>query len=156
MRTSYAISSCLRGVNFSVLVYSKVLGRTRVKDIIDGKVRAPSFFTLQIFMKSKGIAYLLWFFFGLAGFHRFYVGKIFTGILYLLTFGFLGIGWFLDLFLLSGYVDTYNALYMAKMGLRNNNTNVNNNANNIVVNIPGIPTAAPAPAQQSAAPESDK
>jgi TM2 domain-containing membrane protein YozV len=32
------------------------------------------------------------------GIHHFYVGKIGVGILYLLTFGFFGIGWFLDCF----------------------------------------------------------
>jgi TM2 domain-containing membrane protein YozV len=83
-------------------------------------------------MKSKGIAYLLWFFLGWAGIHRFYVGKVLSGIIYLLTLGLLGLGWFIDLFLLSGYVDTYNALHLAKMGIRNNNANVNH----VVVNIP--------------------
>lgn len=82
-------------------------------------------------MKSKGIAYLLWFFLGWAGIHRFYVGKIVSGVIYLFTFGLLGFGWFIDLFLLSGYVDTYNALHFGKMGIQNNNVN------NIVVNIPG-------------------
>lgn len=84
-------------------------------------------------MKSKGIAYLLWFFFGGLGVHRFYVGKVGTGILYLLTCGVFGIGWFIDLFLLGGYVDTYNALHMAMYGGRNANANVNN----IVLNVPG-------------------
>lgn len=82
-------------------------------------------------MKSKGVAYLLWFFFGWAGFHRFYVGKYISGILYLFTLGFLGIGVFFDLFLLSGYVDIYNALYMGKIGLRNSSTN----NNQVVVNV---------------------
>lgn len=86
-------------------------------------------------MKSKGIAYLLWFFLGWAGIHRFYVGKIVSGIIYLFTFGLLGFGWFIDLFLLSGYVDTYNALHLAKMGIRNNNANINN----IVINMPNTP-----------------
>ena len=82
-------------------------------------------------MKSKGVAYLLWFFFGWAGLHRFYVGKYISGIFYLFTLGFLGIGIFLDLFLLGGYVDTYNALYLGKKGLHNNNTN----NNQIIVNV---------------------
>ena len=77
-------------------------------------------------MKSKLIAYLLWFFLGWAGIHRFYVGKVVSGILYLLTLGFFGIGWFIDLFLLGGYVDTYNALHLAKYGMKNNNNNINN------------------------------
>lgn len=41
-------------------------------------------------------AVLLCFFFGVFGFHRFYVGKIGTGILQLLTLGGLGIWSFID------------------------------------------------------------
>ena len=82
-------------------------------------------------MKSKLVAYLLWFFLGWAGIHRFYVGKVVSGILYLLTFGFFGIGWFIDLFLLGGYVDTYNALHLARFGMNNNNVN------HISINMPG-------------------
>lgn len=82
-------------------------------------------------MKSKSTAYLLWFFFGLIGAHKFYLGKVGTGILYFLTLGFFGIGWFIDLFTLGTQVDTYNALLMGR-----NNSNVNTNTNNIVVNVP--------------------
>ncbi|KJS36270.1 MAG: hypothetical protein VR70_14250 [Rhodospirillaceae bacterium BRH_c57] len=41
-------------------------------------------------------AVLLCFFFGVFGFHRFYVGKIGTGVLQLLTLGGLGIWSFID------------------------------------------------------------
>ncbi|HEY5047314.1 MAG TPA: TM2 domain-containing protein [Rhizomicrobium sp.] len=41
--------------------------------------------------KSRLVALLLCFFFGLFGIHRFYVGKIGTGVLQLLTVGGLGI-----------------------------------------------------------------
>lgn len=64
-------------------------------------------------MKSKGIAYLLWFFFGLLGIHRFYLGKVGSGVVYLLTAGVFGIGWLIDLFTLGTQVDVYNAKYMA-------------------------------------------
>ena len=35
---------------------------------------------------------------GFWGIHRFYVGKVGTGILFLFTFGLFGIGWFIDIF----------------------------------------------------------
>jgi TM2 domain-containing membrane protein YozV len=59
-------------------------------------------------MKSKLLAYLLWFFLGWLSLHRFYVGKIGTGILYLLTGQLFGIGWIIDLFLVGGMVESYN------------------------------------------------
>ncbi len=46
--------------------------------------------------KSKGTAALLCFFLGCLGVHRFYVGKIGTGILWLVTIGFCGLGALID------------------------------------------------------------
>ncbi|ADK82245.1 TM2 domain-containing protein [Sediminispirochaeta smaragdinae] len=50
-------------------------------------------------MYSTGIAYLLWLIsgFGALGFHRFYLGKPGSGLLYLFTGGLFGIGAFYDL-----------------------------------------------------------
>jgi TM2 domain-containing membrane protein YozV len=61
-------------------------------------------------MKSSGIAYLLWLlcFFGFFGIHRFYAGRIFTGLIWLFTFGLLGIGQLIDLFLIPGMIRTAN------------------------------------------------
>jgi TM2 domain-containing membrane protein YozV len=84
-------------------------------------------------MKSKTTAYLLWFFLGWLSAHRFYLGKIGSGLLYLFTGQLFFIGWILDAFLLSGMVDRYNAIY--GRGVGNVNTNTNTNMNNIVVNV---------------------
>lgn len=56
-------------------------------------------------MKSKGVAYLLWF---LLGAHYAYLGKWGTQILYWVTLGGLGIWAIIDLFTLGGKVETYN------------------------------------------------
>ncbi|MFK7766980.1 MAG: TM2 domain-containing protein [Mariniblastus sp.] len=48
---------------------------------------------------SKAVGYLLWLF-GFTGAHRFYYGRPLTGILWFFTFGLLGVGWLVDLFLI--------------------------------------------------------
>ena len=48
---------------------------------------------------SKVMGYLLWIF-GFLGAHRFYYGKPVTGTIWFFTFGLLGIGWLIDLFLI--------------------------------------------------------
>jgi TM2 domain-containing membrane protein YozV len=50
--------------------------------------------------KSRLVALLLCFFFGFLGIHRFYVGKLGTGILMLLTLGGMGIWLTIDLILI--------------------------------------------------------
>jgi TM2 domain-containing membrane protein YozV len=50
---------------------------------------------------SKTIGYLLWIF-GFTGAHRFYYGKPVTGAIWFFTAGLLGVGWLIDLFLISG------------------------------------------------------
>ena len=49
---------------------------------------------------NKWLSLLLCFFLGFWGVHRFYEGKIGTGILWLLTVGMFGIGWFVDFWLI--------------------------------------------------------
>ncbi len=48
--------------------------------------------------RSRWIAGLLCLFFGVLGVHRFYVGKVGTGLIYLFTGGLCGIGALYDLF----------------------------------------------------------
>ena len=62
-------------------------------------------------MKSKVVAYILWFFLGVFSAHRFYLKKYGTAIFYLLTFQLLGIVWVFDLFFLGGMVDRYNLMH---------------------------------------------
>lgn len=48
--------------------------------------------------------------FGIFGFHRFYLGKPLSGILWMFTFGLGGIGSLYDLFTLGSQVDEANAI----------------------------------------------
>lgn len=50
--------------------------------------------------KNRWVAALLCFLLGSLGAHRFYAGKIGTGILWLLTCGIFGVGWFVDLIMI--------------------------------------------------------
>lgn len=59
--------------------------------------------------KDVGVAYLMWFFLGIFGGHRFYLGQTGLGILYLFTLGLCGVGTLVDLFILAGAVRKVNA-----------------------------------------------
>jgi TM2 domain-containing membrane protein YozV len=48
--------------------------------------------------KEVWVAYLLWFLLGLLGVHKFYLGKMGWGILYIVTGGLFLIGWLVDVF----------------------------------------------------------
>lgn len=56
--------------------------------------------------KSTLASYILWLLClgGICGLHRFYLGRPWTGLLWLLTLGLLGIGQIIDLFLIPGMV----------------------------------------------------
>ena len=54
------------------------------------------------------VAWLLLTFLGYLGVHRFYMGKIFTGLLWAVTGGLCGLGWLYDLCTLNGQVDEIN------------------------------------------------
>jgi len=54
------------------------------------------------------VAWILLTFLGIFGLHRFYLGKIFTGLIWLFTLGFFGIGWLYDFCTLNEQVDERN------------------------------------------------
>ena len=54
------------------------------------------------------VAWILQMFLGVLGIHRLYLGKIFTGLLWLFTGGLCGIGWLYDFCTLNGQVDERN------------------------------------------------
>ena len=54
------------------------------------------------------VAWVLHLFLGLFGVHRFYMGKIITGVVYLLTGGLLGIGYIYDTLTLNEQVEELN------------------------------------------------
>ena len=58
----------------------------------------------------KGVlaTYLLWFFFGFIGLHKFYVRKTGIGVLYIFTGGLFVIGWIIDIFIIPMQVREVN------------------------------------------------
>lgn len=104
--------------------------------------------------KKATTAFLLWLIglLGVCGLHRFYVGRTWTGLLWLFTFGLLGLGQLFDLFFLGSMVRQANILNGLK-GSSSFNTNSNTNAVAPVFNIQvGLPATAQAAAEEPAKP----
>jgi TM2 domain-containing membrane protein YozV len=100
---------------------------------VSGDARAMMMFEAN--KKSTAVAYLLWFFLGAAGAHRFYLGQTGTAIAQLLltVFGVIlivaaGLGillliplwiWLIvDLFLIPGLIRTHNSMLATQLGGR--------------------------------------
>ena len=81
--------------------------------------------------KSVGTAYFLWALGGLGvlGFHRFYLGKVGTAFLWMLTGGLAGIGAIVDAFRIPKMVRDFNN---PQPGI---NINIENKPNNINTNV---------------------
>jgi TM2 domain-containing membrane protein YozV len=98
-------------------------------------------------VKKASVAFIFWLlgFVGLCGLHRFYVGRVWTGLLWLFTFGLLGFGQLFDLFFLGSMVRQANILH--GLAMHSNNSNANTNINtmapvfNITVQTPNQPVA---------------
>ncbi|MEZ6093142.1 MAG: TM2 domain-containing protein [Pirellulaceae bacterium] len=67
----------------------------------------------QMGRTDYSVTWLLFYFGGYLGLHRFYQGKLITGIVYLLTFGLMGIGLLYDLLTLNEQVDNTNRFYVS-------------------------------------------
>lgn len=70
-------------------------------------------------MNDVKTSYLFWivWIFGAAGLHRLYNKKIFTGLLWMFTFGLFGIGQLVDLFLIPNMVEEHNVKARARLGV---------------------------------------
>jgi TM2 domain-containing membrane protein YozV len=79
-------------------------------------------------MKKSSTAYILFClsFIGLAGFNRFYVGKIGTGVIWLFTLGLFGIGLLYDLFTIPSQVRYANVMKNGLVPQQNVTVNVIN------------------------------
>lgn len=65
-------------------------------------------FRFQVGHVNYSAAWLLLTFLGLLGLHRFYLGKWFTGLLYLLSAGLFGLGYLYDYWTLNRQIDEIN------------------------------------------------
>jgi TM2 domain-containing membrane protein YozV len=87
------------------MVYCRACGR----EIHESAKMCPQCGALQAAGSDKRIlpAFLLCFFLGWSGAHRYYVGKIGTGILMLFTGGVFGVLWLIDIIMivLGGFTD---------------------------------------------------
>jgi TM2 domain-containing membrane protein YozV/predicted transcriptional regulator len=91
-----------------------------------------------VHQRSKATAYALWLFclFSVFGIHRFYARRYFSGVLYLITFGFFGLGQLIDLLLIPNMIDEENLKIKALYGYQPNQASFYQTPESIVVNLP--------------------
>ena len=89
-------------------------------------------------MNNLAVSYLLWAgcFFGTFGLHRLYNGKIVTGLLWMCTFGLLGMGQLFDLILIPNMLEEHNGKLRDKLGV---------SPIGVPIYYPSAAIAAPAP-----------
>ena len=94
---------------------------------------------------STSTAFLLWLAcaLGLCGIHRFYLGRTWTGILYLLTFGFLGVGQLVDLVRLRQMVQDENLKRDAFSALAEKRAITAGKVNLLTAAVGDLPAAEP-------------
>ena len=63
---------------------------------VNSNVNSNTASTLGLRAKNKWVSFILCILLGYLGAHKFYEGRIGSGLLYLFTFGLFGIGWFID------------------------------------------------------------
>ena len=97
---SYVVLAVLIAI-FALLI---VLRLTKKQPVIETKKSGKKVEKKEC---NKWIAFLLCFFLGTFGAHKFYEGKIGLGVLYLFTCGLFGIGWLIDWIVILTKPDTY-------------------------------------------------
>lgn len=104
-------------------------------------------------MNNVPTSYVLWLgcLLQLHGLQRLYNGKIFTGLLWLFTFGLMGFGQFFDLVLIPGMVDEHNTKLRAAQAALPGNAALNQPAIERVVPTSVMPVAMPQPKQHQLA-----
>lgn len=65
--------------------------------------------------KSKTLAYILWFFLGVLGAHRFYAGDTIRAIFMLITLGGIGIWTLIDVFFIGSRIEQKNNIIEAQI-----------------------------------------
>jgi len=77
----------------------------RVRKLLTPKENMNKNFWPTSYLGKLLLAYLFLFCLGFFGIHRFYLGRTFSGLIYLFSGGLCGVGVFVDIFLLPFMID---------------------------------------------------